>query len=197
MIEERAWLTAFYVLFLLAALVWPTVRVWRSTGINPLVLPTGDSVAGFVGNWLKLLITVLGLYLGAGALGLVSPVGPVSLPLIPQLAHLGMALMAGSFVWVVIAQWQMGASWRVGIDDQHRTDLVAKGLFRLSRNPIFLGMMVQLAGLFMVQPDAVTLSVSVAAFALISVQIRLEEAHLLAMHGTRFMSFRAEVRRWL
>jgi protein-S-isoprenylcysteine O-methyltransferase Ste14 len=42
------------------------------------------------------------------------------------------------------------ASWRIGIDQSHRTNLVQSGVFSLSRNPIFLGMMLTLFGLFLV-----------------------------------------------
>jgi protein-S-isoprenylcysteine O-methyltransferase Ste14 len=37
----------------------------------------------------------------------------------------------------------------------------------------------------------------VAAFVLISVQIRQEEAHLLALHGEGYATYRTQVRRWL
>jgi protein-S-isoprenylcysteine O-methyltransferase Ste14 len=190
-------LTAFYALFMLTAMVWPTVKVWRTTGINPLVLPKGDSVEAFVGTWFKLLLLVLGIYLALGATGVVQPIGSIELPGKAVLSQIGIALLGLSFVWVVVAQWQMGNSWRVGIDSKNRTDLVVRGLFRVSRNPIFLGMMVQLLGLFLAMPDAVSLAVLIAAYVLISVQIRLEEAHLLALQGESYQAYCAKVRRWL
>ena len=189
-----AGLAGFYAVFFIVAMVLPTLRVWRATGINPLVLPKGDDVAGFVGTWFKLLIALLGLYLLLGGLGLIQPIGPIGFRLIPAI---GVGLLGFSLLWVVIAQWQMGAAWRVGIDSANRTDLIARGLFRISRNPIFFGMMVQLLGLFLLQPDAITLSIAVAAYVLISIQIRQEEAHLLALHGEGYAAYRAQVRRWL
>ena len=32
----------------------------------------------------------------------------------------------------------MGESWRIGVDDHERTELVTRRAFRLARNPIFL-----------------------------------------------------------
>jgi protein-S-isoprenylcysteine O-methyltransferase Ste14 len=58
-------------------------------------------------------------------------------------------------------------------------------------------MIVQLAGLFFVQPDAVTLLALMTGFILISVQIRLEEAHLLSLHGNIYAHYRGTVRRWI
>lgn len=187
----------FYLVFFVVALVVPTLRVWRRSGINPLVLPSNDSVDGFVGLMFKLVVGGLGLYLLALTLGWIGPVGPITLAGEGLRQMIGWALLVVSLGWVVLAQVQMGASWRVGIDTEHKTDLVAAGLFRLSRNPIFLGMLVQLLGLFLLHSDAVTLLVLVAAYLLISVQIRLEEAHLMQQHGEAYHAYAARVRRWL
>jgi protein-S-isoprenylcysteine O-methyltransferase Ste14 len=187
----------FYLVFFCAALVLPTLRVWRRSGINPLVLPGNDSVDGFVALWFKLAVGGLGLYLLALALGWIGPLGSIALGAGPVRNAAGWALLMASLGWVVLAQVQMGASWRIGIDSARKTDLVAKGLFRISRNPIFLGMLVQLLGLFLLQPDAVTLLVLVCGYVLISVQVRLEEAHLLGLHGQAYRDYSAQVRRWL
>ncbi|MBS3930246.1 MAG: isoprenylcysteine carboxylmethyltransferase family protein [Sphingomonadales bacterium] len=187
----------FYLAFFFAALVLPTLRVWRRGGINPLVLPANDSVDGFVGLWFKLLVGGLGAYLFALALGLTAPLGAIAVGAATERQVAGWTLLIASLVWVVLAQVQMGASWRIGIDTQRKTDLVASGLFRISRNPIFLGMMIQLFGLFLLQPDAVTLLVLVCGYVLISVQIRLEEDHLRRQHGEAYAEFSTRVRRWM
>jgi protein-S-isoprenylcysteine O-methyltransferase Ste14 len=187
----------FYVVFIVAAMVVPTLRVYRKTGLNPLVLPNNDRVDGFVGPMFKLVVAGFGVYLLLLALGSTGAVGPIALGAEVVRRAVGWALMILSLGWVVLAQVQMGMSWRVGIDTEHKTALVAAGLFRFSRNPIFLGMLVQLLGLFLLQPDAVTLVVLASAFLLISVQIRLEEAHLLQQHGEVYRTFAAKVRRWL
>jgi protein-S-isoprenylcysteine O-methyltransferase Ste14 len=49
----------------------------------------------------------------------------------------------------------MGDSWRIGVGPGARTDLITSGLFRGSRNPIFL-MRVTLAGVFLVTPNVVS-----------------------------------------
>jgi protein-S-isoprenylcysteine O-methyltransferase Ste14 len=192
------YLLLFYILFFTAAMVVPTVRVWRSTGVNPLVMPRDDGVEGFTGRMFKLLILVLGSYLVLGSLGYLRE-GQAEFAALrmPVLRYLGWGLLAASLLWVVIAQVQMGSSWRVGIDSDVRTNLVSKGLFRYSRNPIFLGMMVQLIGLLLLLQNAFMLLIAVAAYLLISVQIRLEEAHLLRLHGDLYRAFCASVRHWL
>jgi protein-S-isoprenylcysteine O-methyltransferase Ste14 len=187
----------FYLAFFVVAMVFPTLRVYRKTGINPLVLPNNDSVDGFVSLMFKLVVAGIGLYLLVLALGWIGAIGPITLGGDALRTSVGWALLIFSLVWVVLAQMQMGNSWRVGIDTEHKTELVAAGVFRFSRNPIFLGMMVQLLGLFLLQPDAVTLTVLISAFVLISVQVRLEEAHLLHQHAGAYREYAAKVRRWL
>ena len=91
----------------------------------------------------------------------------------------------------------MGPSWRVGIDRTNQTTLIRRGPFALSRNPIFLGMRVSLLGLFLVLPNAVTLSVLIAGEVLMQVQVRLEEQHLSQMHGQAYTEYCQQVRRWL
>ncbi len=185
----------FYVLFFSAAMLLPTLRVWKQTGVNPLVLPSTDDAEGFLGRMFKLVIAGLGMYLLIGAIEIVNPWGAITL--VAQAKTIGWIALISSFIWVVIAQYNMGRSWRIGIDARVKTDLVAKGLFRFSRNPIFLGMIVQLTGLFLVQPDAVTLCALIVGFVLISVQIRLEEAHLSALHDEAYARYCRKVRRWI
>jgi protein-S-isoprenylcysteine O-methyltransferase Ste14 len=91
----------------------------------------------------------------------------------------------------------MGNAWRIGIDEKNETELVSNGLFLLSRNPIFLSMRINLIGLFLVLPNAVTLALVAAGEVLMQVQVRLEEAHLESLHGAKYMEYRSTVRRWL
>jgi protein-S-isoprenylcysteine O-methyltransferase Ste14 len=91
----------------------------------------------------------------------------------------------------------MGESWRIGIDTEHQTPLVQKGVFRISRNPIFLGLMVTLLGLFLTLPNALTLLAFFLGVVLIGVQVRLEEEYLVQMHAQAYQEYRKRVRRWL
>jgi protein-S-isoprenylcysteine O-methyltransferase Ste14 len=100
----------------------------------------------------------------------------------------GVMLLLLSLVWTVVAQAQMGESLRIGIDQTHRTNLVQSGVFKLSRNPIFLGMMVTLFGLFLVSPNALTLLTLAIGVVLIQIQVRLEEEFLARLHGDEFVT---------
>ena len=91
----------------------------------------------------------------------------------------------------------MGDSWRIGIDAEHKTELVQSGVFRLFRNPIFFGMIVTLLALFLVIPNVVTLVTFLTGTILIGIQVRLEEEYQTRVHGDKYIEYRRSVRRWI
>lgn len=70
--------------------------------------------------------------------------------------YIGIGLLTVALAWTIIAQGHMKNSWRIGIDTETKTELVTTGLFGLSRNPIFFGMILSLPGLFLTTPNALT-----------------------------------------
>jgi protein-S-isoprenylcysteine O-methyltransferase Ste14 len=97
---------------------------------------------------------------------------------------------------IEIAQAQMGSSWRIGIDEK-ATGLVTSGLFAVVRNPIYLGLLLGLAGLTLATPSAFTIAVTVLSSILVMVQSRLEEEHLETQHGETFRRYASRVGRFL
>lgn len=197
--QQATLLLVYTLLYFLIAFVWRSVLVWRTTGINPIVLTYDDSAYGYVGRGMRgLLVTWLALAIGAvAAPQVLRALGPVLPAIRPEISVVGWGLLLCSLAWIAVAQAVMGSSWRVGIDRATRTELVQAGPFAYSRNPIFLGMRVNLLGLFMVLPNAVTLSLVIAGELLMQVQVRLEEQHLKALHGQSYEEYRQRVRRWL
>jgi protein-S-isoprenylcysteine O-methyltransferase Ste14 len=188
----------YFLLFFAAAFLLPTWRVWRRDGTNALVLPRDDTALGLIGVWFKVLIGGVLTLCACVTLGVNGNVfGPLVWANHAVLNTIGAGLLFVTLVWVMIAQMHMGQSWRIGIDQKVITELVTNGVFARSRNPIFLGMRLNLLGLFLVLPNAITLAFLVASEILIGVQVRLEEAHLLATLGRRYSDYCARVRRWL
>jgi protein-S-isoprenylcysteine O-methyltransferase Ste14 len=187
----------FYVLFFAAAFAWPTWRLWRRDGVNALVLPRDDSPHGLVGNWFRLVLVALFAGLGAVASGMPTEVlGPLRWLQGQAVSGLGWAVMLLSLGWIVLAQRQMGRSWRIGIDTRDQPPLVSTGVFAISRNPIFLGMRANLLGLLLAFPNAMTLSACLLGEVLMQVQVRLEEQHLERELGETYRAYRSKVRRW-
>jgi protein-S-isoprenylcysteine O-methyltransferase Ste14 len=113
----------------------------------------------------------------------------------------GAAIAALGIALVLWAQFEMGASWRIGVDRAEVTELVTSGPFRAVRNPIFSGMLLFWAGLALVAPNIASLLAPFVALAGVEVQVRLvEEPYLLATHGERYRAYAARAGRlvpWL
>lgn len=189
-----SWLT-----FVGLTIFWRSFLPWRQTGVNAYKLKNDDSAQGYNANLFKVAV------FGSGFAVLVFSVFPGFLPWLGPLAWLenpaikavGLVLMAVATLWIVAAQGQMGASWRIGFDEKEKTHLVQSGLFGISRNPIFLGMRLLLAALFLVSPNALTLAIWALGEASIQTQVRLEEAYLLREQGATYAAYCQRVRRWL
>lgn len=110
---------------------------------------------------------------------------------------IGGFFLSVALIWILTAQSQMGNSWRIGIDKDNQTKLVSGGIFRISRNPIFLGMRLSLIGFFLMLPNAVMLTLLVLGDILMQIQVRLEEEYLFLTHGEDYEIYRQKVRRWL
>lgn len=113
-------------------------------------------------------------------------------------AVVGGALAVGAGILTVVAQVQMGASWRIGVEAGERTELVTGGLFARVRNPIFTGMLVFALGLALLVPNLPTVAGAVLAVVTIQAQVRLvEEPNLLAVHGDAYRRWAAATGRFL
>ena len=197
--SPKYFLPVYLLAYVIAAFFWRSYVVWKETGVNPVVFRGSDSAHDFIGRVFKALFAVIATIVIVyafipGAYRYVMPIRWLERPAI-QLT--GFVLLLVSFAWTVVAQAHMGHSWRIGIDNEHSTALVHTGVFSRSRNPIFLGMIVTLFGLFLVIPSAGTLFTFLLGVILIGIQVRLEEEYLATSHGDKYIEYRRNVRRWI
>ncbi len=182
-------------LFFALTFVWPMARLRRQTGQWGMVSQRGaDSCQRLVGVLLGLWLAAIAGW--ALALAAVEPaqLGVWAAP--AWLARGGWILVAAGLVLIIAAQAQMGASWRIGIDERP-TALVTGGPFALVRNPIFSGMLLAFAGVAALSPSAATLVGWLAVAQLVCVQVRLEEQHLGRLHGRAYADYTARVGRFV
>jgi protein-S-isoprenylcysteine O-methyltransferase Ste14 len=109
----------------------------------------------------------------------------------------GIACLFGGVVFVVFAQLQMGASWRIGIDEQAAPGLVTAGIFRFCRNPIYLAMMIVVTGYALLLPTLLSLILLAGTIVGMSTQARTEETYLLRTYGEGFLEYARRVGRFL
>lgn len=196
---EKLYIIAFLVLYFLVVFIIPSIRVKRKTGINPYVFKKSDSAHDYLG---KVSTPITSLIFIVAILNLLLPniyhyFVPFTWLGLASITYSGFILIHLALIWIVIAQLQMDNSWRIGIDDPAKTELKTNGLFSISRNPVFLGMLVTLLGIFLIMPNAVTLLTLVTSTLLFQVQVRLEEEHLKKVQGIAYLEYCKKVKRWI
>jgi len=137
------------------------------------------------------------------AQSLIAALAPESLPLAQAdrrapaaLRHaLGALLMLAGLVLLVTAQLQLGASWRIGMDEPARSGLVTSGVYALSRNPIFLALLIIVAGYALLIPTVLSAALLAGTYIGIRLQIAAEEAYLVRAHGDPYRAYARRVGR--
>jgi protein-S-isoprenylcysteine O-methyltransferase Ste14 len=151
-------------------------------------------------EWLGGVLFVVALVLGFAAplLELAGAVGPID-ALDGGAGHAaGIVLALGGIALTLYAQVAMGESWRIGVDERERTELVTDGPFALVRNPIFAAMLPTSLGLVLLVPSVVALAGLAALVAALELQTRaVEEPYLLRTHGDEYARYAARVGRFV
>lgn len=121
--------------------------------------------------------------------------GEISLPLGLRVAGLVLtALGDGMFIAAFLT---LKDSWRAGIDESQKTELITDGIYRFSRNPAFVGFDLIYLGCALTVCNAAMLAAACFAMLMMHLQILEEEKHLEKMFGTAYRDYRRAVRRYL
>ena len=104
--------------------------------------------------------------------------------------------MVGDLIFL-ISVLCMKDSWRAGIPDRDRTELVTDGIYAFSRNPAFLGFDLQYIGMLLMFCNMLTGMFTVFAIVMLHLQILQEERYLTATFGAEYLKYRHQVLRYL
>lgn len=195
----KIFLIIYLVLFYGLVFLWRSYMTWRKTGVNPYRITKQNGLADFVARIYSfvsvgIIINVLLFSLGPPSWYIfLSPITWLELPL---LRTIGTTLLILTLSWVLFSQVNMGNSWRIGIDTENETKLITHGVFRYSRNPIFLGMRVNLLSLFLILPNALSLVLWLLGDISIQMQVFLEEEHLQQAFGPDYKGYCATTPRY-
>ena len=126
---------------------------------------------------------------------------PGLVPLAPATAAVlratGTVMVLGATALMLAAQLDLGASWRVGIDEGARPGLVTGGLYRYSRNPIYVAMLAALLGFALLLPSWISLGLLIGAGLGIRRHVGDEEAYLGRTYGEEYRRYAARVGRFV
>ncbi|MGW5360792.1 methyltransferase family protein [Actinopolymorpha pittospori] len=173
---------------------WQQYRATGDSGHRHGQVPTGSAAwwARVLFAGALLLFTAALTLTATGALPMIATLeGPASWTV-------GLLVTLVGFAVVLTAQQTMGASWRIGVDETERTDLVVRGMFTLVRNPIFTGMITATAGLTLMAPSWLQLGALACLVTGIELQVRVvEEPYLARTHGAAYSAYTSRVGRFL
>jgi len=122
---------------------------------------------------------------------------PISILEIGSLQTIGFGLSMLGQILGFIAQLQMKNSRRLGVDKNAEFDLVTTGLFKFSRNPIYLCLAISLLGFFLIAPNIISMICCPLMLYGINEKIKDEEEFLIEKFGTNFINYSTKVRRWI
>ena len=177
-------------LFVLVGMVW---RAWlqaRRTGSTGIMLFRGGGVQALRDAGILLLV----LAFLAQAMALL--VGRVDVARAPW-PIVGTVMVVVGTVLMVMAQLDMGVSWRVGIDETSKPGLVTRRWYAFCRNPIYLFMFVVFGGLAVQLPTLFSTVLFVGLCVGIAWQVRYEEAFLERTYGEEFRAYARRVGRFV
>ena len=157
------------------------------------------------GHWQQNVRDTLGVVLVVCVVGqaIAAAASPESIPLLDAISQpaatrvTGTLLLFGGLVFLVIAQLDLGASWRIGIEEGARPGLVTGGLYRFCRNPIFLAILMTLLGYALLLPTVLSLILLLGAWLGIRKQVLAEEAYLLRAYGDVYREYARRAGRFL
>lgn len=109
----------------------------------------------------------------------------------------GSTLALLSLVISAAALVSLKDSWRVGVIDDHRTQLITTGIFRFTRNPYFLSYILLFFSYTILLKNIYLLLLTLFCLFLIHRMVLKEESYLSAVHGESYQEYTRSTRRYL
>ena len=190
-----------------AALVLYVVWFVLAFGVRTVIQLRRTGESGFKGlggrlgsvEWFAGVLFVVALVVGVAApVAAIFGLNPVRALAAGWLSWAAVALATAGVVATLAAQLSMGSSWRIGVDENERTDLVTGGAFELVRNPIFSAMLVTAVGLTVMVPNVLAIVGLAALVVALELQVRdVEQPYLTSAHDDTYRAYTRRVGRFI
>lgn len=110
---------------------------------------------------------------------------------------IGILLIGAGTIVFITAMITMQDSWRAGIPQEEKLQIVTRGIYRFSRNPAFLGFDLTYIGACVAFGNAVIIVVSIIAITMMHLQIVEEERYLESVFGNDYLMYKSKVGRYM
>lgn len=190
------------ILFILYLALWKIKKInqIKNTGKNPQVIAkSADGIQKYMNIIFKILTVYVFLLIIFHSSGyqLESLFTRYNLLDTFNFDILGFLLGLSGLLLCLYAQVKMGSSWRVGIDEKEKTELITTGLYRCIRNPTYLGLFILNAGVWLIWPTWTVFVFILVFFLMMEIQVRCEEEHLHSIHGDKYVNYKKKTKRYL
>ena len=109
----------------------------------------------------------------------------------------GVFLLTFGFGLSVACHFILGAAWRSGFDREAQPQIRTAGLYRFSRNPSFLGVILAQFGFWLALPTWFSTVCLGVGLVVIIRQTLAEERYMEARGAERYSEYKRKVRRWI
>lgn len=115
-----------------------------------------------------------------------------------MIRYAGFIIAVSGNIIFIISVVTMKDSWRAGVSETEKTELVTTGIYQISRNPAFLGFDLVYIGILAMFFNLILLLASVFAIIMIHLQIiKVEENFLIKAFGNEYMEYKNKVNRYM
>lgn len=188
----------YFISFIAIALIYRTFRVFKETGVNALKQKPKEPVLKSLALALKIhfilvLILVVDYTFGLNIL----TSNRFEWLQSTTAAIIGSIMLITCLPIIVLSQVQMSSSWRIEVNKRDDANLITKGLFKYSRNPIFLAIRMAYFAMFLLVPCAYSLVVFIFGDLCFQIQVYQEEKALKQLFGKQYQQYCTQVPRWI
>ena len=195
------YLQIFIVIIVPSVIAFKAVYLRFTTGINPIVIGRGKGPwriveilsLGSLGLWM----TELLLHSLHSSYDIFPQAINVAFLRIGPVRIVGLILAGAGLLTFILAFLSFGNSWRIGIDRKRPGTLVTEGIFRLTRNPIYLAFDLMFIGVFLIDGTWFFMVFGFLAVIACHFQILREEEFLRRQYGDEFEAYRNRTARYL
>lgn len=189
------WYLLIYVQLFVLYLVGKAIVFRMQRKVNPFQFLKNGLWEAFL--WLSM----YGILAAYGVLIAFAAVGKSIGLSLPFLAHnmiyfVGIAATVTGAVMMMAAQHQMAEHWRMGNDYAGKTELLTKGMFSVTRNPVYVGVLMLALGVSLLLQLYVGMILFVALWLVLRGVVRTEEEFLEEKFGMRYEQYKAKVGRF-
>lgn len=114
----------------------------------------------------------------------------------PSIILLGLFLLTVGFITTVLIHFSLGKEWRSGIDPSGPNKVISSGVYRFSRNPMFICIAISQLGFFLAIPSIFSLVCLIIGLYTLRSQALEEELHLSQKFPVAYAAYSSKVRRW-